>query len=89
MEINDLYKEVGWVVFRFSDASVQFLRTTLNPEILKSIPGNSGPRDNELYDLDKFKWVPLPQNQESLVEISVSAEKPTLSGVDLFVNRFI
>lgn len=85
MTIDDLYKREGWVVFTYPDGSKRVIRTTLNQEVLAAV--KPAPSDDFLFDLDKLFWVPLPTKEE--VQVAVYEQRPVLSEVDEFVNRFV
>jgi hypothetical protein len=82
-DINVLKENICWVVFRFPDSSVKFLRTTLREDVLDGVE----PEDNSLYDLDRQRWFNLNRVAGSQIEIYTSI--PELSEVDLFANKFI
>ena len=85
MSLQDLYKEVGWITFKFPDGSKRIVRTTFNEEILRSVLKDK--QDNDFYDLEKQVWRKLPSNDKVLIDITRS--KPELNEIDEFANRYI
>lgn len=85
LTVADLRTQIAWVTFRYPDESMRVIRTTLNPEILKSVLDKKG--DAQLYDLDKGRWVKMPSN--SNVAMEITEERPELKGWMEFVNRFV
>ena len=76
---------IAWVVLKFSDNSVQLIRTTLNESILTNY--GVKPRVGYFYDLNHGVFV---QFREDAIDITVSEQKPEFQDeVINFANRFI
>lgn len=82
-DINILREKVCWVIFRFPDDSLKFLRTTLREDILEGLEAE----EDSLYDLDRQRWFNLNRVAGSRLEIYTTM--PNLREVDLFANKFI
>ena len=82
---NKLKTKEAWVTIKFSDDSVQLIKTTLNEDIL----ANYGvtPRVGCFYDLIKGRFIPF---RTDAVSVSVDNDKPEFEDeVINFVNKFI
>lgn len=83
--MDEILRNVGWILIEFSDGSVQSVHTTLNAKILTEYGVSA--KEGYLFDVDKLKFIRFREDADS---VRVCKDKPVFeSEVLQFASRFI